>query len=81
LFSQSDLKKRQQQVLFASKTESRHKEKEVDDLSLKLGTMEKEHKTLHERTKNMNEHLDKKSAMFERTDSKNEQTMRQGGLL
>lgn len=59
----------------------RHKEKEFDDFGLKLATMEKEHKTLIERTKNMNEHLDKKSSMYEKTDQKFDQTMRQVNLL
>ena len=59
----------------------RHKEKELDDLSLKLATMEKENKNLAERTYSMNDLLEKKSLMFERTDSNHDQAMRQVGLL
>lgn len=33
----------------------RHKEKEFEDLNLKMGTMEKENRNLIERTKNMND--------------------------
>ena len=54
----------------------RHKDKEFDDLSLKMSTMEKEFKTLGERQRNMGDHLEKKSAQFEKTDQKHDQTMR-----
>lgn len=50
-------------------------------MEVKLGAVDKESRVLVDRTKSLNDHLDKKSILVEKTDSKLDQTIRQVNML
>ncbi|MFS8159914.1 MAG: hypothetical protein ACMG6E_06835 [Candidatus Roizmanbacteria bacterium] len=49
IFNNQDQRKRQQQVIYQQKVDLRHNEKEAEDLSLKVQTLDKESRTLVDR--------------------------------
>lgn len=53
----------------------RHKEKEVEDLGLKLQTLDKENRNLLDRQRSLNDHLDNKIIALDKTTAKLDQTV------
>lgn len=75
IFNNQDIRKRQQQVIYQSKIDLRHKDKEVDDLGVKMQTLEKENRNLLDRQRSLNDHLDNKIVALEKTGGKLDQTL------
>lgn len=70
IFQSQDLKKRQSQTLYQLKNDLRFQDKEVDEQKLKVSVLEKEHKTLVERTRHLSDQVDLKSSLVVSTSQK-----------
>ena len=55
IFQSQDLKKRQSQALYQFKNDLRFHDKEVDEQKVKISVLEKEHKTLVDRTRHLSD--------------------------
>lgn len=71
-----DTRKKQQNVAYQLKNEIRYKEKEIVDQANKIQVLEKENKTLLDRTLSLNDQVDNKAVMIDRTCQKLENTDR-----
>lgn len=67
IFQSQDLKKRQSQSLYQLKNDLRFQEKEVDEQKTKLSVLEKEYKTLTDRSAHISNQLDQKSVQVSQT--------------
>ncbi len=77
IFNNQDQRKRQQQIIYQSKVDLRHNEKEVEDLSLKVQTLDKESRTLVDRQRVLGDHLDNKMVQSEKTQGKLDSTTKE----
>jgi peptidoglycan hydrolase CwlO-like protein len=59
----------------------RHKEKDVEDQSVKLTILEKEHKALVDRTKHLNDQVENRVVLIDKTNAKLDDTHRHIGDL
>lgn len=67
IFQSQDLKKRQSQALYQFKNDLRFHDKEVDEQKVKISVLEKEHKTLVDRTRHLSDQCDQKSIAVSQT--------------